>query len=348
MSKAPGRGGLSYPFPEPPAFGEALEIAPGVLWARLPLPMALDHVNAFALDEGEGWTLVDPGMDTRAGRAALEALLAGPLGGRPVGRVIVTHYHPDHIGLAGWLQARGAELVTTRTSWLFARMLTLDVHPLPVAETLEFWRRAGMDPEIHARRAAERPFNFADCVHPLPLGFTRIVEGDVIAAAGRRWRVRVGEGHAPDHATLWSEDDDLILGGDQLMPSISANLGVYATEPLADPVADWLESCRRFQPLAEARHLVLPGHKLPFTGLPLRLRQMIENHEGALARLRGLLAEGPRAATGCFPALFKRPIGEAEYGLALVEAVAHLNHLMHRGEVTREESAAGPWLWRLV
>lgn len=342
-----GRGGLNYPFEAPPGFGEAREVAEGVLWLRLPLPMALDHVNAYALDEGDGWTLVDPGIDTPACRAALGAALAGPLAGKPVRRVIVTHYHPDHIGLAGWLQARGAALWTTRTSWLFARMLSLDMQPLPVAETLAFWRAAGMEAGLLERRAQERPFNFADCVHPLPLGFRNLTEGEVVQAAGRRWRLRIGHGHAPDHATLWSEDDGLILGGDQLLPSISANLGVYATEPLADPLADWLESCRAFQPLAREDHLVLPGHKLPFTGLPLRLRQMIENHEGALNRLRALLAEAPRSAVDCFPALFKRQVGEAEYGMALVEAVAHLNHLLARGEVVRA-ARDGVWHWSVA
>jgi len=340
------RHGLSFPFDAAPGFGETREVAEGVLWLRLPLPMALDHVNAYALDDGDGWTLVDPGMSSRACRAALISALEGPLAGKPVNRVIVTHYHPDHIGLAGWLQNRSAELWTTRTSWLFGRMLQLDEQALPVAETLAFWKAAGMEPALLARRAQERPFNFADCVHPLPLGFRNIVEGDMIRSAGRNWRVRIGQGHAPDHATLWSEDDGLILGGDQLLPGISANLGTYASEPLADPVADWLASCRGFQPLAREDHFVLPGHKLPFMGLPLRLRQMIENHEGALARLRETLAEGPRTATDCFPVLFKRPVGEAEYGMALVEAVAHLNHLFLREEVTRE-LRDGVWYWSL-
>ena len=162
---------------------------------------------------------------------------------------------------------------------------------------------------------------------------------------GRRWRVRVGHGHAPEHGALWAEDEPLIIGGDQLLPSISANIGVYATEPAADPLGEWLESCRAFQPLANHAQLVLPGHKLPFTGLPFRLTQMIENHEGALGRIEAVLAARPRTACSLFPVLFKREIGAGEYGLALVEAVAHLNHLLARGRVTREMGPDGAWLW---
>lgn len=341
----PAADAIRHPYPEPPAPGEATEVAPGVLWLRLPLPMVLDHVNVYALDDGDGWALIDTGLDTARARAIWEAALAGPLAGRPVRRILVTHYHPDHIGLAGWFQAQGAELLTTRTSWLFARMLVLDDQPLPLPETLAFWRRAGMEAGLFARRATERPFNFADVVAPLPLGYSRIAEGDILHIGGRDWRVRIGEGHAPEHATLWQEGGELILGGDQLLPGISANLGVYASEPDADPVSDWLASCRGFQPDARADHLVLPGHKLPFTGLPLRLGQMIENHLSALDRLRALL-DRPRVACDCFAALFKRPIGEAEYGLALVEAVAHLNHLHRAGLVSREINEDGAWLWR--
>ncbi|SIS58380.1 MBL fold metallo-hydrolase [Phaeovulum vinaykumarii] len=337
---------IRYPWTAPPEPGAALEVAPGVLWLRLPLPMALDHVNCLALDDGDGWTLVDTGFDSRRSRAIWEGLLTGPLGGRPVRRVLVTHYHPDHVGLAGWFMARGAELVTSRLSWLWARMLTLDVQPLPTAQTLDFWRDAGLPEDELARRATERPFNFADCVHPLPYGFTRLSEGDIFHAGGRTWDVRMGDGHAPEHVTLWSRDDDLVIGGDQLLPSISANIGVYASEPDADPLADWLDACARLANHAEDRHLVLPGHKTPFTGLPVRLRQMADNHIGALARLRSHL-ETPRTAIECFPPLFAREIGPAETNLALVEAVAHLNHLLRRGEVTRTRSDTGAWVWRL-
>ena len=337
--------GIRHPFETPPPEGQATEVAPGILWLRMPLPMALDHVNVFALDDGHGWTIVDTGMDTRRSRAAWQAALEGPLAGKPVSRVIVTHYHPDHIGLAGWFQAQGAELLTTRTSWITARMLVLDRQDAHPPQALDFYRRAGVLGDALAAKAAETPFNFADVVSPLPLGFTRLSEGDILTGGGRRWLVRIGHGHAPDHATLWSMDDHLILGGDQLLPGISANLAVYPTEPAADPVTEWMDSARAFQPHAREYHLVLPGHKLPFTGLPLRLTQMIDNHVGALDRLVDHLST-PRTAIDCFAPLFKRDIGPAEFGFALVESVAHLNCLLRQGRVQRSLSDDGAWLWR--
>ncbi|MDU8913466.1 MBL fold metallo-hydrolase [Aestuariicoccus sp. MJ-SS9] len=339
-----GSTAIRYPWAEPPEHGAATEVAEGVLWLRLPLPMKLDHVNVYALDDGAGWTLVDTGFDTRKTRAIWETLLQGPLAGKPVTRVIVTHHHPDHVGLAGWFQERGAELVTTRTAWLMARMLRLDAQEVPSPETLTFWRRCGMDPAILEKRAGERPFNFADCVAPMPLGYKRIAQGDTIAAGGRTWDIHIGNGHAPEHATFWSRDDNLVLAGDQILPSISSNIGVYATEPEADPVADWLEACERLSTLARADHLVLGGHKLPFTGLPLRMRQLIDNHHGALDRLHRHLA-APQTAGECFAPLFKRRIGEGEYGLALVEAMAHCLHLWHEGRATRQVRDDGAWLW---
>jgi len=338
---------IRYPFEEPPAEGEAIEVADGVLWMRLPLPMALDHVNIYALDDGDGWTVIDTGFASRRSKAIWGKLLAGPMAGKPVTRVIVTHHHPDHVGLAGWFQTEhGAELWTTRTAWLFARMLMLDVQELPTKETLAFWRSGGMDTAIYDKRSGERPFNFSEMVAPMPLGFKRIKQDDVIRIGGRDWDVHMGNGHAPEHATFWSRDDNLVLGGDQLLPSISPNIGVYATEPEADPVAEWLESCECLAPFAREDQLVLGGHKLPFIGLPTRLRQLVDNHHGALKRLAKHL-ETPRVASDCFAPLFKRKIGEDVYGLALVEAMAHLNHMYALGQVTRTRRNDDAWIWAL-
>ncbi|MDP2084879.1 MAG: MBL fold metallo-hydrolase [Gemmobacter sp.] len=340
-----GAAQIRFPHPESPAPGVAVEVAEGVLWMRLPLPMALDHVNVYALDDGDGWTIVDTGFATKKARAVWDALLAGPLAFRPVRRVVVTHHHPDHIGLAGWFQDQGAELVTTRTAWLYARMLALDVQPVPPPEQLAFWRAAGMPPDMLARRAGERPYNAADTQVPLPLGYTRIVEGQTIRMGGRDWVVRMGDGHAPEHATFWEVGGDLVIGGDQLLPGISANIGVYATEPDADPLAEWIAACERMARHAKASHLVLPGHKLPFRGLPFRLRQMVDNHHGALGRLRVHLAQ-PRTAAQCFVPLFGRELPGDTFGMGLVESVAHLNHLLRRGEATRERGPDGAWLWQ--
>ena len=344
---------LAFPVPDAPAPGAAVELADGVLWLRMPLPMALDHVNVYALDDrlqgGDGWTLIDTGIDTRKTRAIWSEALAGPLAGAPVRRVIVTHHHPDHVGLAGWFKSEhGAEILTTRTAWLFARMLELDVQERPAPETVAFWRRAGMPEDMLVKRMAERPFNFADTVAPLPLGFTELAEGETIRIAGRAWDVRLGAGHAPDHATLWSRDDNLVIGGDQLLPSISPNLGVYPTEPNADPVAAWLASCDRLAAHARDDHLVLPGHKLPFTGLPARLEQMADNHIQALARLTEWLARAPGTAHDCFEPLFGRAIGPGEYGLALGEAVGHVNHLHRTGRARPVEGTDGAWRWHLT
>ena len=342
-----GLSPLLMPWDAPPKTGAAIEVAEGVLWLRMPLPMALDHVNVYALDDGDGWTLVDTGVYSKRAVAIWEEILQGPLAGKPVTRVLLTHHHPDHVGMAGWFQERGAEIVTSRTAYLMTRMLILDVETEASQAAKTFWRRAGMEAQVYDKRANERPFNFADIVHPLGIGYRRLQQGDTFEAAGRIWDVHMGNGHAPEHITLWSRTGDLVLAGDQILSSISPNIGVHPTEPEADPVGEWMEACERLEGLAREEHLVLGGHKLPFTGLPIRMRQLIENHHGALKRLLKHL-KTPQTACDCFPPLFKRKIDGGTYGLAMVEAYAHLNHLYHLGLVTRELRSDGAYLWQAV
>ncbi|MGR3503161.1 MBL fold metallo-hydrolase [Pseudaestuariivita sp.] len=340
MSEA---GGLRYPFPEPPEKGAWQEVADGVIWLRLPLPMKLDHVNVYLLDDGDSWSVIDTGLHSKKMVGLWEHALGKVCGGRPVAHVFVTHHHLDHVGCAGWFQARGAALHMTRTAWLMARMLKLDVQERYTPEAIAFYQSAGMDPDMLEMRRHERPFNTSDGVHEMPLGFTRLSEGDTLHMAGRDWTVRLGGGHAPDHATFWS--DDLVLAGDQILSTISPNIGVYPTEPEADPLADWIASCQRLAAFAQGQHLVLPGHKLPFTGLPKRMQMLEDNHHTALDRLRDHLRT-PKTAGECFAPLFKRTIGPAEYGLALVESVAHCSHLWHLGDVSRTRRDDGAWLYQ--
>lgn len=338
---------IKFPFETAPKEGKAIEIADGILWLRLPLPMALDHVNIYALRDGNGWCIIDTGYYSKGSIALWETILAGPLKGDPITRVFLTHHHPDHVGMVGWFQSvQGVELWTSRTTWLYSRMLTIDTQEVWPQESLDFYKGAGMDPDFYAQKSKERPFNFSDIVYPMPLGFRRVKDEEIIKIGSRDWTVRMGDGHSPEQATLWCDADNLVIAGDQILPGISSNIGVHPTEPMADPVSEWLASCEKFQKIAREEYLVLGGHKLPFTGLPTRMSQLIKNHHHALDRLELFLKE-PKTAVDCFGVLFKRKIGAPEYGLAMAEAIAHVNHLYLKGKVTRQKNENGVWLWQI-
>ena len=324
------RQGLSFPFPDPPEPGGTIEVAPGVLWGRLPLPMALDHVNVYLLEDGDGWALVDTGMATDPCREAWGRLLEG----RRISRVIVTHHHPDHVGLAGWLCERdGAPLLMTRTAFLYARMLQLDAWDVLPDEAEAFYARAGFDDEQMQRARDRAKFGFSKVCGPLPLGFHRLEEGDALRIGDRRWTVWRGDGHAPEHALLVS-DDGLVLAGDQILPRITSNIGVYPTEPEGDPLGEWMAACARLAETLPEGLLALPGHNEPFRGVAQRLRALHAHHEATLERLEGFL-DRPRTAVECFPQLFDRAISPPLLGFATVEAIAHLNRLVRQGAAVR-------------
>lgn len=327
--------GLTYPLgrraPEP---GQPIELAPGLGWARLPVPGSLKHVNLWLIEDGDGLALVDTGLDIPPCREAWEALLSGPLAGRALTRIIVTHFHPDHVGLAGWLSERfAAPLWMTREEWLFARMLTADIRREPPANAIRYWRAAGWDEARIAAEAAKGWGRFAAMVSPLPVSFVRMREGDVIRTSPRHWRVVTGNGHSPDHACLLDETGGVLIAGDQVLPKITSNISLTLSEPEGDPLGDWLASLAKLKTLPDDL-LVLPSHGEPFIGLHTRLDALDAGHRDRLDALHAHLAE-PRRAVDCFTILFGRKIEDQSYGLATGEAMAHLRHLEVTGRAAR-------------
>ncbi|WP_439814908.1 MBL fold metallo-hydrolase [Zavarzinia sp. CC-PAN008] len=338
--------GLIYPFPDRPEPGTTIEVADGVHWVRMPLPMALDHINLYLLRDGDGWTIVDTGIRGRDTKQNWEKVFAATLGGRPVKRVIVTHYHPDHVGQAGWLTSRwNAPLWMTRTEYLFCRVLALDIRDEPPAEVLEFYRRAGLEPEMLEAIRARGQSGFARGVVPLPTAFRRMVDGEVFRIGEDDWQVVVGRGHAPEHACLWCPARGLFIAGDQVLPRISSNVSVHPSEPGANPLEDWLESLARIRDTVPDDTLVLPAHNEPFRGLHWRLSRLIEGHESRLADLHAQCVE-PKRALDVFSILFRKRIEGREVGLAIGESLAHLHCLEGRGLVVREPDAGGVDRWR--
>ncbi len=346
-SQTPDGRGLTYPHPVPPEFGEAIEVASGVLWMRLSMPIVLNHINVYAVEDGEGWALVDTGLNIPDSRDRWEAMLAGVLGGRPVTRVICTHMHPDHIGLAGWLCERtGAPLVMTRVEYVTARMLLADTGQPAPESGAAYYRAAGWDEdqiETYRREFGQ----FGRAVSAMPAGYLRMREGDRLSIGGQDWRVVIGEGHSPEHACLWRESDGVVLGGDQILPRISSNVSVWSTEPEADPLGDWLVSLERMKTVFPDEVLVLPSHGEPFYGVQARLDALIRGHELSLKRLEKTL-QTPKRAVDVFGSLFARAVGDGVRGMATGEAVAHLNYLLHRGRVSRIRDADGVDWWTMI
>jgi glyoxylase-like metal-dependent hydrolase (beta-lactamase superfamily II) len=338
--------GLVYPFEGVPAPGTSMEVAPGIRWVRMPLPFSLDHINLWLLEDGDGWAIVDTGLRGRHVKQSWEQIFAADLGGRPVTRIFVTHYHPDHIGQAGWLTQRWqAPLCMSRTDFLFAKMLSLDVRDEPPAEAVEFYRRCGYDETQLAAYKARGYGGFAKGVTTLPIQYERLQDGDVLAIGGREWRVMVGRGHAPEHVCLFSPEIDVLISGDQVLPRISSNVSVMPTEPEANPLEDWLTSLRAFRAALPEDVLVLPAHNEPFRGAHRRLDRLVEGHENRLDDLLDRCDE-PRRAVDVFSVLYKRRIDLSEIGLATGEALAHLHCLAGRGLLVRETDSAGIRWWR--
>lgn len=328
----------SYPF-ERPEDGAAQEIVPGIVWLRMALPFALNHVNLWLLRDGDGWTAVDTGYNDDVTRSYWETVFGGVLEGRPITRLIVTHFHPDHLALAGWLIARwGCSLWMTYSEWTQAHLNRLGGATADVDARLRFYAANGIADESAVGYRMKRP-DFSKIIMPLPDAVHRMVDGDTVPIDGRGWRVITGAGHSPEHAALWCEELNILISGDQVLPRITTNISLQSVEPEGDPLKLYLESLGKFRGV-RADALVLPSHDRPFYGLHDRLDALAEHHEERLEAAYEACAV-PCTGFDLIPALFKRKLDAHQMGFAIGEALSHANCLVGRGRLTRSHDADG-------
>jgi len=332
---------LVYPFGAAPATGDVLEVAPGILWTRIPLPFRLNHVNVYFIEDGDGWAVVDTGLGDDATRAVWEQLVAGPLRGRRLTRLIVTHYHPDHIGLAGWLAERfGVPLWTSETSYLGCTNISLSPGALEADTYRDFYLRHGLDGET-TRLVNTRGHDYLKMVTGLPPTFRRIVAGDTLKIGGRSFSVLTGDGHAPEQVLLYCAAEKLFLAADQVLAKISPNISVWAVEPEGDPLGLYLRSLASLRASLAADALVLPGHQLPFYGLHTRIDELIDHHGKRCAAIADACRTTPHSAADLVPVVFHYALTPHEMSFAFSEVLAHVNYMVERGDVVWAEPKDG-------
>ncbi|MBF2755043.1 MAG: MBL fold metallo-hydrolase [Gammaproteobacteria bacterium AqS3] len=335
---------LHYPLqkniPEP---GNLTRVTEGVYWLRMPLPFALNHINLYLLEGKTGWTAVDTGVYTAETRSLWEKIFAQRFDSAPLERVVVTHMHPDHIGLAGWMtRLWGVELWMSRTDFYQCRMLVSDRPGDVPEEAVQFYRRAGYE-QRQIDSYCERFGRYGSMIYKLPAGFRRLRDGDELDLGTHRWRIVEGRGHAPEHLCLYCEELQVLISGDQVLPEITSNVSVFPTEPWGNPLGDWLESCRRLPKQISDQVLVLPAHGPPFVGMHRRMQQLIQGHEEGLEKLWNMCREKPRRAVDVFDALFHRKIQDDTLMMATGESLAHLNCLYYQNKMQCEQEEGVNW-----
>ena len=334
---------------ELPAPGAVLELAPGVRWLRMGLPFALDHINLWLLRDEidgpngkiQGWAIVDCGICNDATKAQWEQVFEQHLDGLPVLRVIVTHFHPDHMGLAHWLTERWqCRLWISATDYNLARVASGSTVGMGGETAAAFFGSHGLtDPESLAKIRGRASY-YPSMVPQVPASYRRLLDGMTLDIGGQAWRCLVGYGHAPEHISLHCPGLGLLISGDMVLPRISTNVSVVDVEPEADPLTLYLNSIERMLELP-ADTLVLPSHGKPFRGLHARVDQLHQHHDERLADVQAACATRPCHAAELLELLFKRKLDLHQTTFAMGESVAHLNALWLAGKLRREHGGDG-------
>jgi len=340
-----------------PPEGSAIAVAPGVKWIRMGLPFALDHINLWLLRDRqpdvhgtlvEGWTVVDCCIDSPSTRAQWEQVFASSLEGLPILRVIVTHMHPDHIGLAHWLCERwNVNLWISATDYQVARVAVYDPNGFGGEAGADFYTLHGMQDGEFLQHVRGRASYFPTLVPALPPRFRRLMDGDLLEIGGRVWQCISGYGHAPEHIALYCAELSALISGDMVLPRISTNVSVHASEPESNPLRLFLTSLLRYLVLPEET-LTLPSHGKPFQGLHERIRQLQSHHQDRLNEILGAAEQGSLSAFDVLPIMFKRKLDAHQMTFAMGEALAHLHWLWFEGRLQRIWDANGVHRFQLA
>lgn len=318
------------------------EVAPGIHRVSAPVPFrGLGQVCIWLLEDGDGVTMIDCGFGDEPTRQLIEDAWDAVLAGRPVDRLIVTHFHPDHVGNAQFIAERwGIRPQMTLLEWMAANAAHKGLYSDDFELRASFYEQNGAPEAMIARYRAETILYHSGV--SLPQSFTRLRAGDELTIGGRQWTIMTGQGHSPDLAMLYCAKDDILIAGDQLLPKITPNVSVWPWEPLADPLTEFLAALERIAQATTATTLVLPSHRDPFIDAPARAREIIAHHEARLVEVRELLSErGPSKAGELLAPLFRRELDGHQVNFAMGEALAHLNHLAVQGLVIRQVDGDG-------
>lgn len=314
-----------------PAPGQICPINRDVLWCRMPLPLALDHINVYLVRDTGGWAIIDCGMATKTTKAAWADVVAQLDG--PITRVIVTHMHPDHIGCAGYLtEFFQVDLYMSQTEYYAARALFAGVQGADNWQDRQYYRQAGFNEE-QVQLFTQGNGGFNKVVSPMPVSFNRLMPDTSLSIGDYQWELLLGLGHSPEHISLYCKALDICIGGDQVLPHITPNIGAYSTQPNANPLLYYFETLNTFAELPQTA-LLLPSHKTPIYDIPARVAEIRAHHHVHLQNIL-VACERPQTVVALLPVLFHRELGQHELFFAVAECIAHLNYLLCEGQLEK-------------